>query len=89
MEAVGRIGRIYSLCDIVDHNGAVRISVVHRGQGFVSFLAGGIPYFKLHRRAVVQGNRLREEGGADRRLSVVIKLILFQEKVVRRRKSHW
>jgi hypothetical protein len=66
----------YSLCNIVDDDSAVCISVVHRGQRLVSFLTSCVPYFELDSCVLVQRNRLCQEGGADRRLSVVIKLVL-------------
>lgn len=66
----------YSLCNIVDDNSAVRISVVHRGQRFVSLLTSCVPYFELDGCVLIQRNGLCQEGGADRRLSVVIKLVL-------------
>ena len=65
------------MCNIVDHNGAVRVPVVHGSQRLVSFLAGRIPDLELHRGILVQGNRLREESGSDRRLPVVIELVLY------------
>lgn len=58
-------GLLYSLCNIIDDNSAVGISVVHGGQRLVSFLSCSIPYLKLHCRGIVKGDGLREEGGAD------------------------
>lgn len=54
MVANGGNGReMYSLCDIVDHHGAVCIPVVHGGQGLVSFLTGSIPYLKFDRGVLI------------------------------------
>jgi len=65
------------LGDVINHNGAVGVSIVHGSQRLVSFLAGGIPDFEFDCRVFVQRDGLCQEGGANRRLSVVIKLILF------------
>ena len=59
------VGRSYGLCDVVDDDGAVGVSVVHGSEGFVAFLAGCIPYFKLDGGGVVEGDGLGEESGAD------------------------
>lgn len=67
----------YSLGDVINHNGAVGVSIVHGSQRLVSLLAGGIPDFELDCRVFVQRDGLCQEGGANRRLSVVIKLILI------------
>lgn len=64
------------MCDIIDDNGAVGISVVHRGQRLVSLLSCSIPYLKFYCRGIVKGYGLSEEGGADGRFSIVIELIL-------------
>ena len=66
----------YSLSDIVHNDRAVGVPVIHGGQRLVSLLAGCIPYLELNRRAFVQGDGLCEEGGANGRLAVIIKLIL-------------
>lgn len=67
----------YRLCDVVDYNCTVRIAVVHRRKGLVSFLARGVPYLKLHCCLFVEGNGLSEESGADSGFSVVVELVLL------------
>jgi len=64
------------LGDVVDHNGAVGIPVVHGGKRFVPFLARRIPDLKFDSCRFVEGYGLGEEGSADGRLPVVIELIL-------------
>ena len=64
------------MCDIVDHDCAVCVTIVHRRQRFVSFLPSCIPYFELHGRCFIKGNSLCEEGGTDGRFAIVIKLVL-------------
>lgn len=66
----------YSLCDIVDDDGAVGVPVVHRCQRLVAFLASSVPDLKLYRCALIEGYRLCKEGCADGGLPVVIELIL-------------
>lgn len=60
----------YSLCDIVDYYGAVRIPVVHGRQRLVPLLPGSVPDFKFDSRVLVEGDGLCEEGGADGGFSV-------------------
>lgn len=66
----------YSLCDIVDDHGAVRIPVVHGRQRLVSLLPGRVPDFKFHCRVLVERDGLCEEGGANSRFSVRVELVL-------------
>lgn len=66
----------YSLCNVINHHGAVGISVVHWCQRLVSFLTSGIPDLELDGCVFVQGDRLCEESCADCRFSVVIELVL-------------
>ena len=70
----------YGLCYVIDDDGAVGVSVVHWCEGFVSFLACGIPYFEFDGCGVVEGDGLCEESGADSGLSVVIELILSRNE---------
>jgi hypothetical protein len=69
-------GGSYSLGNVVDNNCTVGVSIVHGREGLISFLASGIPYLKLHCRALIEGDRLGEERGANGRFPIVIKLIL-------------
>lgn len=73
---MGRKSRTYSLGDVIDHNGTVGVSIVHRSQRLISLLASSIPDFKLDRGALVEGDGLCQEGSADGRLSVIIELVL-------------
>lgn len=66
----------YRLSDVIDHDSAVGISVVHGSQGLISLLASSIPNFKLDCRVLIQRDGLCQEGGTDSRLSVVVELIL-------------
>lgn len=70
------IGRTYSLCYVIDDDGAVGVTVVHGRERLVAFLAGGVPYFELDGCGVVEGDGLSEEGGADGGFSVVVELVL-------------
>jgi hypothetical protein len=72
---VARETRAYGLCDIIDDNGAVGVSVVHGRQGLVSFLARGVPYFKFDGRVLVEGDGLSQEGGADSGFAIVVELV--------------
>lgn len=47
-----RRGPRYLVCDVVDHDGGLRPSVIHGRQTVVALLAGGVPDFKLHRCVV-------------------------------------
>lgn len=67
----------HRLCYIIDHHCAVCVSVVHGRQRFVSLLARGIPDLELYCGLLIEGNRLREEGGADGGFSVVVELVLW------------
>lgn len=67
----------YSLCNIVDHNSTVCVSVVHRCERLVSLLPGSIPYLELYGGIIVERYRLGEEGGTDCGLSEIIELILY------------
>lgn len=42
----------YLVCDVVDHDGRLRSSVIHRRQTVVALLTCCVPDFKLHRRVV-------------------------------------
>lgn len=66
-EGGGGVGWIttYSLCDIVDDHGAVRIPVVHRRQRLVPLLPSRVPDFKFDCCVLVEGDGLCEEGGAN------------------------
>ena len=66
----------YSLCDIIDDNCAVCVSIIHWCKRLVSLLACSIPYFELDSRGVVKGDGLCEEGSSDSRFSIVIELVL-------------
>lgn len=70
----------HSLCNVVYNDGAVRVAVVHRGQGLVAFLAGRIPNLELHRGVLVQRDGLCEECSANGGFSVGIELILDETK---------
>lgn len=64
-ESWGRTTQTYSLGDVIDHNSTVGVSIVHRSQRLISLLASGIPDFELDGGAFVEGDGLRQEGGAD------------------------
>ena len=66
----------YSLSDVIDNDGTVGISIIHRSQRFISLLTGSIPDFEFHCGALIEGDGLCQEGGADRGLAVIVKLIL-------------
>lgn len=66
----------YGLCDIVDNNGAVCISVVHGRQGLVAFLSRGIPDLELYGGILVKRDGLCEEGSADGGFPVGVELVL-------------
>jgi hypothetical protein len=66
----------YSLGNVVYHDGAVGISVVHGSQGLVSLLAGSIPDLKLDRGGFVERDGLSQESGADGRFSERVELVL-------------
>lgn len=74
----------YSLCDIVDDDGAVRIPVVHRCQGLVPLLSGRIPDLEFDGRVLIEGYGLCEEGCADGRFSVRVELVLQVPSVTAR-----
>lgn len=84
---LGLQGQSYRLCDVVYNYCAVRIPVIHGCERFISLLSSSIPYLKLDCCLLVQGYGLCEECGADRRLSVVVKLIL--DLVGLTAMSHW
>lgn len=65
------------MCDIVDDDGAVRISVVHGRQGLVSFLASRVPDLEFDSSVLVERNGLCEEGGTDGGFSVGVELVLY------------
>ena len=65
---------------VIDDNSTIRIAVVHRGEGLVPLLTGGIPYFKFDGGGVVEGDGLGEEGGADGGFSVVVELVFDESE---------
>lgn len=66
----------YGLRYVIDDDGAVGVAVIHGCKGFVAFLAGRVPYLEFDGGGVVEGDGLREEGGADGGFSVVVELVL-------------
>ena len=66
----------YGLCDVVDDDGAVGVAVVHGGERLVALLAGRVPDLELDGCGFVEGDGLGEEGGANRRLPIVVELVL-------------
>lgn len=66
----------YSLCDVVDNNSAICISVVHRSKRLVSFLSCCIPYFKFDGGGVIERDCLSEKSSSYGGLPIVIKLVL-------------
>ena len=78
--SLGSVRVDYSLCDIVDDNCAVCVSVIHWCKRFVSLLAGSIPYLELDSRGIVKGDGLCEEGSSDGRFSVVVELVLAKNQ---------
>lgn len=71
--------RTYCLCDVVYYYSAVGVAVVHGRQRLVPLLSRCVPNLKLDCSLLVECNCLREEGGADGRFPVVVKLILSQD----------
>lgn len=57
--------RRYGLCDVVYHDCAVRVAVVHWRKGFIAFLTSRIPYFKLDGRCFIEGNGLCKESRSN------------------------
>lgn len=76
-QLVGSGRETYSLSDIVNHNGTVRIPVVHGSKRFVPLLTSRIPYLELHCGTVVKGYGLCEERSTYGRLPVIIELVLL------------
>jgi hypothetical protein len=66
----------YRLGDVVDHYSAVGIAVVHGRERLVTLLARCVPDLELDGCGFIEGDRLREEGGADGGLPVIVELIL-------------
>lgn len=66
----------YGLCDVVDDDGAIGVAVVHGRERLVALLAGRVPDLELDRRVLIEGDGLRQEGGADGGFSVVVELVL-------------
>jgi len=56
-----RIRRVYSLCNIVDYNSTVGVTVVHGRQRLVAFLTSGIPFHCSQHQHIVSGGRRGEE----------------------------
>jgi hypothetical protein len=80
---LNRLGT-YSLCNVVDYDGAVGISVVHGRKRLVALLAGRVPDLELDCRVLVEGDGLGEEGSADGGFSVVVELVLDKAQHERR-----
>ena len=70
------MSKAHGLGDVVDDDGAVGVAVVHGGQRLVPLLPRRVPYLELDGGGVVEGDGLREEGGADGGFSVVVELVL-------------
>lgn len=66
----------YRLCDIIDDDCAVCISIVHGGERLVALLACRVPDLKLDGCVLIEGDGLGEEGGADGGFPVVVELVL-------------
>ena len=66
----------YSLCDVVDNDGAVGVPVVHGRERLVALLAGRVPDLELDGCVLIEGDGLGEEGGADGGFPVVVELVL-------------
>jgi hypothetical protein len=66
----------HSLCDVVYDDSAVCVPIVHGRERLVSLLACCVPYLEFDGCALVEGDGLGEEGGADGGFSVVVKLVL-------------
>lgn len=62
--------------DIIYNDGAVCVSVVHRSQRLVAFLASGIPDLELDGSVLIEGNGLSQESSTDSRLAIGIELVL-------------
>jgi hypothetical protein len=71
-----RKGLTYSLSDVIDYDGAIGIPIIHRGQRLISLLASCIPDLELDCGALIEGDGLCQEGGADCGLAVIVELIL-------------
>ena len=76
-------GEGVSVGDVVDDDGSLGASVVHRCQRVVALLAGRVPDLELDCR-VVQTNGLRQEGRADRRLLELVELAFDEPQHQRR-----
>jgi hypothetical protein len=61
----GDTSKTYSLGDVIDHNSTVGVSIVHRSQGLISFLASSIPNFEFDGGALIEGYGLCQESSAD------------------------
>lgn len=72
----GDLDETYRLGNVIYNHGAVGVSVVHGGQGLVALLASGVPNLELDCGVLVEGDGLSEEGSADGRLAIRIKLVL-------------
>ena len=59
------IGVTHGLCDVIDYNCAICISVVHGRQRFIPLLTCSIPYLKFDRSSVIQRYGLGEESSAN------------------------
>lgn len=66
----------YRLGNVVDDDGAVGVSIIHRSKRLVSLLSSRIPNLKLDSGVLIERNGLGEEGGADSRLAIRIELVL-------------
>ena len=75
--------------DVVDHNGAVGVPVVHGSKRLVPLLTRRIPDLKFDGCGFVEGYGLGEEGSADGGLPVIIELILATMSVLGPRFHSW
>lgn len=65
-------GETYRVGDIINHNGCLSTSVVHRSQAVVTLLTRRVPNLKLH-CGVIQTHSLSEEGsyGTDSKTNTI------------------
>jgi len=70
----------YGLCDIVDDDGAVCISVVHGRQTLISFLSCCVPDLELDCSRFIESNGLCEKCCADCGFAVIVELVLRADR---------